>query len=852
MGIRIGIWVLVWLVLGLTPRAYGLRGQVLSLDGAGDCLEIADTPSLHSAAAVTVTAWFRLDAGYPSWQALFWKGDLPDRSPWKNREFGVYLHSRGYAHLCSTPVSRLHVGQLYVDTPGGMVQPGQWYHLAAVLSSSDNYMKIYLNGDLVASRPYDRSGVRDSAGPLWVGGIPHRGADFHGVVDEVRVWGRALPPGEIRHNMNRALAGDEEALMAYFTFDSVNEDGLIRDHTRNRHHGRLRGGAHLETIQVLMPPVTAAPDRQRSALVTRPRAPVVTTTTTTTAASAQSGDAGTTTTTTTTRVPVVVPPAGPAPVAVEGGGAIPTALVHAGPVPSIAGDAAYLLIQALGSSDMVVRRRAAEGLDRLHPSVFVPVMKVALQSRDLGVRRRAAEVLVSMSPESREPWSREEIERDAMVVRGQTVEALTQAVAATLEKRHAGKGEAEETRHPERYRGWEHKWATERPGLWDLETRGLVARYDRAEGLFAGWRMPRTYSQQRVLTHYGEAGYSFYREDWRYQAGGEVFTFYGLPREGTNLVTVGAEVHDLTDSQDGWLISEEENSLHAALFRRDYRDYYQRTGWSVYSGHNIGGVLQVTGRYSREEFFSMATGVDWALVDSRFTRNAFRPNPAVDEGEISSARADLQLDTRDRRNRPWQGWLINALFERAGGIFEGDHQYKRYLLDLRRYQPIGLGTRLDLRLRSGSAKGQLPRQYRYDLGGLSTLRGYGFKSFTGDRMLLVNLEYWVDGDRHFAGDLPVDGLGLAVFFDAGSAWFAGDLSDPFDHFTDLLEATASDPVEATASDPMAATASDRPRLRRSVGFGIGTTDDGFRINIAHPLDADGDPWRLSARFSRSF
>ena len=60
----------------------------------------------------------------------------PDRHPFGNREFGVYFQSRGCVHLCAAPVGRSHAGQLYEDTPGGVVQPGQWYHVAAVLSAA--------------------------------------------------------------------------------------------------------------------------------------------------------------------------------------------------------------------------------------------------------------------------------------------------------------------------------------------------------------------------------------------------------------------------------------------------------------------------------------------------------------------------------------------------------------------------------------------------------------------------------------------------------------------------------------------------------------------------------------------
>ncbi len=37
-------------------------------------------------------------------------------------------------------------------------------------------------------------------------------------------------------------------------------------------------------------------------------------------------------------------------------------------------------------------------------------------------------------------------------------------------------------------------------------------------------------------------------------------------------MTVGGELHDLTDTEDGWVLTEAENSFNAALFRRDFRD----------------------------------------------------------------------------------------------------------------------------------------------------------------------------------------------------------------------------------------------------------------------------------------
>ena len=130
------------------------------------------------------------------------------------------------------------------------------------------------------------------------------------------------------------------------------------------------------------------------------------------------------------------------------------------------------------------------------------------------------------------------------------------------------------------------------------------------------------------------------------------------------------------------------------------------------STHNIGGVLQVTGRYARGRFESLDQIADWSLFGDRWGERRFFANPQIDEGTIASLRLDVQLDTRDHAPAPNRGWLINGLAERSGGFLEGDHTFKRYLIDLRRYQPTGRGARFDLRLLGATAKGELPAQYR--------------------------------------------------------------------------------------------------------------------------------------------
>jgi len=757
---------------GVSAPAPALVGSALSLDGKGSYVDVAPSPELHTERELTVTGWFRTDDALTGWgwQALFWKGDTPDHSPYANREYGLWLSGSGHLQLCSTPADPAVHSALMLAAPEAHIQPGQWYHFAAVISASEDSMRLYLNGRPLARRSYSPSGMRASDGPLRLGGIPDRDY-FHGLLDEVQVWNRVLSQREIVRYLHGPVEAGSPGLVAAYTFDEVDEEGNLPDVSGNGHNGRLYGQARLVELRVLVPP-----------FATRPNS-----------------------------------------VALTAGAEEPPLRMR-----PIRGEMADLLILALRSDDYQVRRRAVGALDQVAPADLARVVEVALASGDYQVRRRATEALTRLGSVPHSGGSVEE-----MVVRTPEIAWLESLRQRETEARSTSSLTAR-TWHGEVYRGWEERWHATRPEYWQLEPDGLVVRYNRVEGIYVGWRLPRTYRPDSGLTHFGSGGYGLSSRTLRYRAGGELYTFYSPSRSHDNLAAVGGELHDLTDTQDGWLLPEEENTVDALLFRRDFRDYYQRRGWSAYTAHNLGGVLQVTGRYQWDEFSSLDQSVEWGLFGGDLGREAFRPNPPVDEDQIRSLRADVQLDTRDRRADPGRGWFANALFERAGGFLGGDARFKRYLADLRRYQPLGPGARVDLRLRLGTAKGQLPHQYLYDLGGYGTVRGYGFKEFTGDRVVLFNAEYWIDADRQWHSDLPADGLHLGAFLDSGSAWFATDPDDPFDGVGRLMEADAP-----TGS----------PEWKTSVGLALGLEGD-VQLYAARPL-AGQDGWVLALRFSRS-
>ncbi|MCC5935277.1 MAG: hypothetical protein JJU35_13605, partial [Balneolales bacterium] len=115
---------------------------------------------------------------------------------------------------------RLHMGFWSNDTSGSTVlETGRWYHAAFVYDADAEEQRIYLNGGHEATgteRP-PLTGNRE----LLIGRFVV--VNFlDGVLDEFRIWNRALPQAEIQQHMNRVVQPSDarfQDLAMYLRFD---------------------------------------------------------------------------------------------------------------------------------------------------------------------------------------------------------------------------------------------------------------------------------------------------------------------------------------------------------------------------------------------------------------------------------------------------------------------------------------------------------------------------------------------------------------------------------------------------------------------------------------------------------
>jgi len=210
----------------LTTDRFGNPNSAYRFDGEDDYISIPDHPDFTVTDA-TVCAWIRTS----------------DRSNEKHITscYGRNTSSEWY-HLYID--SESGAGCWQVD-PGGpkipprvvgtrMIADGEWHFLVGVRDTSSKHLKIYVDGVLQSTVLDHSTKPLDPEVDFWIGGqngFPQR--FFHGEIDDVSVYKRALSSEEIL-NMYNDDKGLE--LIAHYSFD-----GNANDDSGNGHKGIVHG-----------------------------------------------------------------------------------------------------------------------------------------------------------------------------------------------------------------------------------------------------------------------------------------------------------------------------------------------------------------------------------------------------------------------------------------------------------------------------------------------------------------------------------------------------------------------------------------------------------------------------------
>lgn len=168
----------------------GKYGKALSFNGTSSRVDIADSPSLRLSTGMTLEAWIKPVAG-PS------------------TAHGVVLkqHANGvaysiYANLDLAPNATIETDARKRLNGAPALPLDTWSHLAATYDGTT--LRLYVNGNQVATMAVTGAMIADS-GLLRLGGKDYTGHYFSGLIDEVRIYNKALTQAQIQADMSAPI-----------------------------------------------------------------------------------------------------------------------------------------------------------------------------------------------------------------------------------------------------------------------------------------------------------------------------------------------------------------------------------------------------------------------------------------------------------------------------------------------------------------------------------------------------------------------------------------------------------------------------------------------------------------------
>ncbi len=326
--------------------------------------------------------------------------------------------------------------------------------------------------------------------------------------------------------------------------------------------------------------------------------------------------------------------------------------------------------------------------------------------------------------------------------------------------------------NPNRTRGPRRRWVSEirvdRDGDvrtphddfdFDLDlVESVLVDFQRVDGFSLGLRSAFQANQEYSPSVKGSLEYGFESERWS----GELSLRQPVTAEGD--VRVRATVYDKTDFTNQTGVGDWENLISSWIVREDNRDYYQREGISLGVAVDPRRDVSALVEYRVDDY----TSLEREVRGGWFGDADQRLNPPVDEGTMRS------LVVAGRFGSELRHFAFD--FEYSDPSFASSaYDFTVLTAQYRTRFRLGRHQHVDVRLKmGGNLNGTLPVQRQFQVGGLGTVRGYGYQSLLvpaddgsvvagrgGQRMALANVEYAFGID---------DDLQFIVLFDSGTAW----------------------------------------------------------------------------------
>jgi hypothetical protein len=169
----------------------GRHGEALYFSsGFNQYVRVPDESELDLTSAFTVAAWIN-----PETYGESFAGVIVDK---------LYLSSSsGYLLQLASNNSSVKALRFFglsyqspLDSDSGVVELDRWQHVAVVFENG--LLTFYRDGQPVGSQSTAQAQVSSTSKALYIGNNSIKSRDFNGAIDELRIYSRAMTPGEIQ------------------------------------------------------------------------------------------------------------------------------------------------------------------------------------------------------------------------------------------------------------------------------------------------------------------------------------------------------------------------------------------------------------------------------------------------------------------------------------------------------------------------------------------------------------------------------------------------------------------------------------------------------------------------------
>ena len=173
-------------VIHEAASASGLHNEALSFDGIDDYVEVSPDDTLSTASMTISTMVYIPDSIDSGWQTLV------EHDRYGENWYGLYKSANGdkfHFRWCGSGTC--------ISDFNAEISPNTWYHVVGTYDASTNTATMYQDG-------YSDSSVTGATSPLEHNGNLRIGRnnddneEFRGLIDDVRIYDRALSPQEVQ------------------------------------------------------------------------------------------------------------------------------------------------------------------------------------------------------------------------------------------------------------------------------------------------------------------------------------------------------------------------------------------------------------------------------------------------------------------------------------------------------------------------------------------------------------------------------------------------------------------------------------------------------------------------------